>query len=323
MAKKSKAAANTKKVKVDAGVITTVIQGAVMGTANVIPGVSGGTFAIIMGILERLLNAVKSFNKTALDLVLKKKFSEFAKHTDLFWLMQLGFGMAAAIVSLAKILEYLFDKHQVLVWAFFFGLIAVSVFFVGKTVKKWTPAVMALFAAGAAVAVGFSMLSPAVENANPLYIFFCGMIAISAMILPGLSGSFVLIIMGNYELIVINAISNMRLEILIPFAFGCGAGIIVFSYFLSWLLKKFRDGTISMLTGFILGSLIMIWPWKTAVYKLDSLGQMLVKKGEPVIQGYDRFIPDSLNGEVLAAVVFCVIGGVIIWLAEKYAGKKA
>ena len=151
---------------------------------------------------------------------------------------------------------------------------------------------MALFAAGAVVAVGFSMLSPAVENANPLYIFFCGMIAISAMILPGLSGSFVLIIMGNYELIVINAISNMRLEILIPFAFGCGAGIIAFSYFLSWLLKKFRDGTISMLTGFILGSLIMIWPWKTAVPKLDSLGAPLMKKGEIVISGYNRFIPD-------------------------------
>lgn len=322
MAKKPKAA-KTDKIKADSGAVTTVIQGLVIGTANVIPGVSGGTFAIIMGILERILNAVKSFNKTALDLVLKGKFKEFAKHTDLFWLMQLGFGMAAAIISLAKLLEYLFEKHPVLVWSFFFGLIAVSVFFVGKTVKKWTPAVMALFAAGAAVAVGFSMLSPAVENANTLYIFFCGMIAISAMILPGLSGSFMLIILGNYELIVINAISNLRLEILIPFALGCGAGIIAFSYFLSWLLKKFRDGTISTLTGFIFGSLIMIWPWKSAIPKLDSAGAPLMKNGGIVISGYERFVPDAVNSEVVAAILLCAAGGVLIWLAEKYAGKKA
>ena len=139
-------------------VITTVLQGAVIGTANVIPGVSGGTFAIIMGILERMLNAVKSFNKTALNFVLKRQFREFARHTDLFWLIELAAGMGVAIVSLAKLLEFLFDKYPVLVWAFFFGLISVSVYFVGKTVKKWTVGVTILFAAGVSVAAGISML---------------------------------------------------------------------------------------------------------------------------------------------------------------------
>ena len=166
------------------------------------------------------------------------------------------------------------------------------------------------------------MLSPAVENANPAYIFLCGMIAISAMILPGLSGSFILIIMGNYELVAINAINHMRFEILIPFALGCGAGIIVFSHLLAWLLKKFKDATISLLTGFILGSLIIIWPWKTPVYQLGSAGEILLRKGEPVILKYSKFVPDSFDREAAIALLCAILGCIVIWIAERWSQKR-
>lgn len=303
-------------------IITTIIQGMIIGSANVIPGVSGGTFAIIMGILERILNAIKSFNKKAAELILSGKFKEFAAHTDLLWLAQLAVGMGIAIISLARIFEFLFLKYPVFIWSFFFGLIAVSVYFVGKTIKRWSLAVVLMFTIGAAIAIGVSMLSPGVENANPFYLFFCGMIAISSMILPGLSGSFMLIIMGNYELVAIHAINNLSIGILAPFALGCGAGLIAFSHFLAWLLKKYKDSTISLLTGFILGSLLVIWPWKTPVYKLDALGQTLLRKGEPVILKYDRFVPDSFNSEVAIAILLALLGGVVIWAAEKWAEKR-
>jgi len=306
-----------------AAAIVTVIQGVIIGTANVIPGVSGGTFAIILGVLERILNDVRSFNRQALDLLLKGRILELVRHTDLVWLAQLGAGMAVAIVSLARLLELLFDRYPTAVWAFFFGLIVVSVPFVGRTVSRWN-AVTACFALlGAAAAVGTSYLSPAVENASPLYVFICGMVAISAMVLPGISGSFMLIIMGNYELIVINAINDLRLAILVPFGLGCGFGFLAFSYLLSWLLRRFRDMTISLLTGFIAGSLVVIWPWKNPVYRHDALGNVLIKRGEPVIFTYERYLPPLYAAETLVAVALAVAGGVALWYVERWAAARS
>jgi putative membrane protein len=299
--------------------VVVFLKGAVMGTANVIPGVSGGTFAIILGILERIVDAIKSFNKRALELLIKRQFKELIKHTDLVFLMQLFAGMIFAIVSLAKLLEFLFAQYPELVWAFFFGLILASVYFVGRRVSKWRVVTVAAFVIGVAIATGTSLLSPAVENPSIPYVFLCGMLAISAMILPGVSGSFLLILLGNYELIVIDGIGNLRFEILIPFAAGCGIGLLAFSYLLSYVLKKFKDVTISTLTGFILGSLLVIWPWKNPVYKLNELGEQLLKDDEPVIFKYQRFIPDSFDGQVVAAIALVLVGIALMWFAERNA----
>lgn len=303
--------------------IFTALKGYAMGTANVIPGVSGGTIALITGIFERLINALKSFNLKAIKLLLSFKFKEFVLHTDLKFLAALMFGVLAAIFSLAKLLDYLFEFYSVYVWAYFFGLILASIYFVGKTIEKVNLSVVLAFIIGTAIATAISFMKPAVQNEGMLYLFICGVLAISSMILPGISGSFVLILLGNYELIVIESITQLRLDILIPFALGCGIGLIGFSYLLSWVFKKFRFQTIALLTGFILGSLLVIWPWKNPVYKTDALGNLITKSnGENIIMSYDRFFPETLNLEVLVAFAFILLGIVSIWVVEKSATKK-
>jgi len=301
--------------------VTVFLKGIVIGTANVIPGVSGGTFAIIMGILERIVDAIKAFDRKALQLVMKGEFRAFISHTDLLFLMELFAGMLFAIFSLAKLLEFLFDKYPSLVWAFFFGLILASVYYVGKRVTRWNITAVFFFIIGVIFATGTSFLSPAVSNDSIPYVFICGMFAISAMILPGISGSFILILLGNYELIVIDGIGDLNLRVLIPFAAGCGVGLLAFSWLLSFILKKFRNVTIASLTGFILGSLLVIWPWKNPVYENET-GTRIIKDGQPVILGYERFIPDSFNGEVLLAVFLAVSGMALMCLAERNAHSE-
>lgn len=293
-----------------------------MGAANVIPGVSGGTIALITGIFEELIDSIKSFNLEALQLLLKGRLKDFAKHVNLWFLVAVFFGVAISILSLAKLLEFLFADYPVYVWAFFFGLILASVYFVGQSVKGWTTSVIILLITGTSIAISISVLNPASENASFIYLMVCGAVAVCSMILPGLSGSFVLILMGNYELVMIRAVSNLQFEILLPVVLGAAIGIIIFSHFLSWIFKKFRDQTIALLTGFILGSLAILWPWKNTVYKLDETGNILLKSdGEMVISGYERFIPDSFSPEVLFVLLFVLAGIVSIWVLEKYAGS--
>jgi putative membrane protein len=230
--------------------------------------------------------------------------------------------MGFAIFSLAKLLEFAFARYPVFVWAFFFGLILASVYYIGKRVNKWNASTIIGFIAGAGIAAGVSFLSPSVQNDNPAYLFLCGMLAISAMILPGISGSFILILLGNYELVVIEGVGNLHFSILMPFAAGCGIGLLAFSYFLSFLLKRFKDVTISTLTGFILGSLLVIWPWKNAVYRLNQLGEPLMKDGEPVIFKYERFVPHKIDTEVAGALLLALLGMAVMWYAESKASKS-
>ena len=293
------------------------LKGMGMGAANVIPGVSGGTIALITGIFERLIDAIKSFDLTAINLLLKFKIKDFFKHTDLFFLAAVLSGAIVSVFSLAKLLGFLFDNYPIYVWAFFFGLILASVYFVGKTVEKWTFSVFTTFVIGTGIAIALSVLSPATQNDSFLYLIICGVVAICSMILPGLSGSFVLILLGNYELVMIQAVSNVEIRILFPVAIGTIGGLILFSHLLSWVYKKFKNETISILTGFILGSLAILWPWKNEIYRYDEAGNLVLKKGEKVIQGYDRFIPDSFTTEVWLALLWVIVGVATIWVIEK------
>jgi putative membrane protein len=297
------------------------LKGLGMGAANVIPGVSGGTIALITGIFEELIDSIKSFDLKALQLLIRGKFLEFARHVNLSFLVAVFLGVAVSILSLAKLLDYLFMNYPVYVWAFFFGLILASVYFVGRSVHRWNLPVIVSLVVGTGVAVAISVLNPASENDHFLYLLICGVVAVCSMILPGLSGSFVLILLGNYELVMIKAVSHLRFDILLPVVLGAGGGLILFSHFLSWVFKKFRNETISLLTGFILGSLAILWPWKYAVYKLDAAGQVVTRSsGEMIITGYQRFIPDAVNKEVILAIAYALMGIVVIWLIEKYAG---
>ncbi|WP_062122451.1 DUF368 domain-containing protein [Geofilum rubicundum] len=293
--------------------ISLILKGMAMGAANVIPGVSGGTIALITGIFERLINAIKNINLTAARLLFKGEWSLFAQHIDLSFLILVFLGIGTAIISLAKLLEFLFFNYPVFVWAFFFGLVLASVWFVGKTVKKWhTGSVLSLLA-GAIIAASISIMSPASENEAIWYLFICGIVAMCSMILPGLSGSFVLILMGNYQLVMIQAVSQFRLDILIPVGAGAVIGLLAFSHVLSWLLKRFPDSTIALLTGFIMGSLGILWPWKRAI--TETFGDKVK------VISYDWYWPTMDFNFWMAGFLF-LAGIAAIYLTEHLAQSK-
>ncbi len=289
-------------------------KGMAMGAANVIPGVSGGTIALITGIYERLINAIKSFDMHALKLLKKKQWQSFVQYTDLNFLVPVILGLITAILSLAKLLSFLFIHYPVYIWAYFFGLVLASVYYVGKTIEQWNWSAIVSFLVGVVIAVSITVLHPAVENANPWYLFLNGIIAIVSMILPGLSGSFVLILLGNYQLVAINAINHFNLKILIPFALGAALGLLVFSHLLSWLFKRFHKQTLALLTGFILGSLSILWPWKKAVY-LTHDQQIVYRHGKALVAYYEKYFPQAFNKEVFLAVLLILLGILsIVWL---------
>jgi putative membrane protein len=298
------------------------LKGMAMGAANVIPGVSGGTMALITGIFERLINAIKSFNIKAIKLLLKFKIKEFASHTDLYFLIAIFAGIAIAIISLAKLFDFLFTNYPVYIWAYFFGLVLASVYFVGKTVSKWSAGPIVSFIIGTALAILISVMNPASQNDSFLYLMICGVVAMCSMILPGLSGSFVLILMGNYQLVMIQAINERNLQILIPVIIGAGGGLLAFSHILSWVFKKFRNQTIALLTGFILGSLSILWPWQNAIHLKSETGELILKKGEPIVEQYEKFIPESISTEVIIAFAIALAGIATIALIEKYASVE-
>lgn len=297
------------------------VKGIGMGVANVIPGVSGGTIALITGIFERLVNSIKSFDLKAVKLLFGFKFKLFADYTDFKFLISILLGIFVAIISLARLFDYLFVHYPVYIWSYFFGLVLASVYFVGKTVEKWNLRVILTFLLGTAIAVAVSIMNPSTENNNFFFLILCGVVAICSMILPGLSGSFVLVLMGNYKLVMIDAVNNLDLVILAPVAIGAVVGIIAFSHLLSWVFKSYRNETISLLTGFILGSISILWPWKNTVYMLNDFGEIILKKGQPIIQKYEQVLPQSLNTEFWITLFFIFLGIMSIWIIESLAKK--
>jgi putative membrane protein len=293
--------------------VSNFIKGLAMGAANVIPGVSGGTVALVTGIYERLINALKSCDLGALKLLFARDFKGVWKHVDGAFLSAILGGVAVSIISLAKVLEYLLDNFEVLTMAFFFGLIAVSVISVGRTVKQWDASSLLSIVIGTALAVSVAFLAPAGENANAGYLFLCGVVAICSMILPGLSGSFVLIIMGNYAL-VLGAIGRFDMAVLLPMALGCGLGLLAFAHLLGWVYSKFHDQTVALMTGFIIGSLAIVWPWK------NTLTEVVTREGKDdkvITTGYEWFTPMLTESSTLMAIGLMVVGGLMIWGMEK------
>ncbi len=303
--------------------LSLLLKGMALGTANVIPGVSGGTIALITGIFQRLINAIKSFNLKAVSLLFSGKWKAFVKHTDLYFLLALMSGILLAVISLAKIFDYLFTNYPTFIWAYFFGLILASVFYVGKRVEKWNVSTIIPLLLGIGIAATFTFVNPATENTSFLYLMICGVVAICSMILPGLSGSFVLILLGNYKLIMIDAINQLRIDILLPVAIGAGVGLIAFSHFLSWILKKYFSQTIALLTGFIVGSLSILWPWKTEMYLMNDIGEIILKKGEKVVTGYQYNIPNQLDMNLLIAIGLIGLGILSIVIIERLSVAKS
>lgn len=288
--------------------ILLTLRGIGIGAANVIPGVSGGTIAFLTGIYEELIESIKSFNIKNLKLLFSGKFKEFAKATDLEFLTCILSGLLLSAFSLAKLMVYLLNEQAIPTWAFFFGLIVVSCVYIFKEIKKWDMGTIISLLAGAAIAVYICFASPAQTTDAWWFIVLCGAIAICSMILPGISGSFVLLLLVKYEY-VMEALSSFNLPVLLLFAIGAVAGIIAFSHLLSWLLKKYYQQTISLLCGFMVGSLVRVWPWQQEIVNIVNGSNIATSR--PVM-------PD---GQIGTAIVFAIIGIFLVVILE-IAAKK-
>ena len=286
------------------------LKGMAMGAADVVPGVSGGTIAFIAGIYDELINSIKSINMHSLKLLFTGKIAAFWKAVNGNFLFALLLGIAISVFSLAKLITYLLLNEPVLVWSFFFGLVLASTWFVTKDIKGWNWKTVAGFVGGAVIAYYITVATPAETSTNLMFIFLCGAIAICAMILPGISGSFILVLLGKY-FYVMEAVKTLDLVVLGVFAFGAALGITSFSRVLSYALKNFRNITLSVLSGFMLGSLNKLWPWKE-VEKLVS-------------DGHEVMIEHNIapNTEVAEAVVLMLIGFILVYVLEKISAKKA
>ena len=263
-----------------------------MGSVDTVPGMSGGTIAFIFGIYEELVYSVKKLTGEIPGLVLKGKLKEAVSETPLSFLAPLGTGLAAALVTVAQIVTYLLDNQPVLIWSFFFGLLVSSIFIVKKRVVTWNSHDVGLLVASSVAAFFITGLVPLETSAAPLAFFLSGMVAIVAMILPGVSGSFFLVLLGKYEQ-VLDAVIGRDIVTLALVASGAAVGLAVFSRILSWLFEKHHDIVIAGLTGLMIGSLRKLWPWQ------------------------ETFIPQSFDGEVFTAVILMSAAAALMFYLDR------
>lgn len=292
-------------------------KGIAMGAADIVPGVSGGTIALISGIYEEFINSLKSIS-SAFAVLRKNGLLATWKHINGDFLLTLFGGIAVSLLSLVQFIKYALVEHPILLWSFFFGLILASTYYVGKTVGKWNLATLLAFLVGAILIYYLTSISPSESSTAPWFIFLSGALAICAMILPGISGAFILVLLGKYAFI-IEALSNMEIKIIAFFAAGCITGLLSFSHFLSWMLRKYHNITIAVLSGFMLGSLNKIWPWKkTLEWGLD-------RHGEKVSVLDKNILPFQFDGDaqLISAIFLAFAGFALIVVFESLAKQKA
>lgn len=291
------------------------LKGCAMGMADVVPGVSGGTIAFISGIYEELIDSIKSVNLQALKLLFSFRLAEFWRHINGRFLCAVLLGIAISIFSLARLMTYLLTHHPIAIWSFFFGLIVASALLVARQVGKWDVRSLLSFVVGVAVAWWITVASPAETPDTWWFVMLSGAIAICAMILPGISGAFILLLLGKYQYIM-QAVGDFNIPVMAIFVIGAAIGIISFSHLLSWLLKHWHDATVAMLMGFMLGSLNKVWPWKevTDTY-LDSHGELQSLVEHNVMPGRFEALTHQ-DAQLAEAVVLCIVGFLLIYAIE-------
>ena len=297
-----------------------VAKGMAMGAADVVPGVSGGTIAFITGIYDRLLNALKSVNPSLFKVLSNEGFAGVWQRMDGTFLLCVFGGVLTSILSFAHVITWFLAVYPEMLWAFFFGLILVSGLHMIRQVDRWHAGTIAMLLVGMVIAYAVGVLSPTSLEPEPLTLFFAGAIAICAMILPGISGSFILLMMGLYGP-VIDAVKNLDLVVLAIFGTGCIGGLLSFSHVLSWLLKKHRDLALSLLTGLMLGALGKVWPWKeTLTSRINSAGEqvpLIQTNVSPMdyemITGQPAYLVESIGLMIFAIALV----GTIEWLGSK------
>lgn len=284
-----------------------LLKGMAMGAANVIPGVSGGTIAFITGIYERLIGALKHLDLESVRLLFSGKWKALFIRIDFWFLFWIFLGVAISILSLAKVLEWALAEQEVLTMAFFFGLIVASTVSVAGMISGVTLSIALSFLVGCGVAIGVAFLPPASQNDATLYLILCGAVAVSSMVLPGLSGAYVLLLMGNYAL-VLGAVGELNLGVLFPIMVGVLVGLILFARLLDWLFKHYKQITISLLTGFVAGSLLIIWPWKNTLTGVFN--------GKEKAIGYEWLLPE-MNTQFFLAIAIMIVGFGLVWWLDR------
>lgn len=297
-----------------------ILRGCAMGAADVVPGVSGGTIAFITGIYEELINSIKNIDLQALKLLFSLKFADFWKKINGNFLLSVVAGIAISIFSLAKLMTWLLEHHPIYIWSFFFGLIIASSLLVAKEIRQWNMMTIIALLVGVGAAYLITVMTPAETPNTWWFIILSGAIAICAMILPGISGAFILLLMGKYSYI-LGAVSNLNIGVILLFVVGAIAGIISFSHLLSWLLKNYHTVTVALLTGFMLGSLNKVWPWKETLQTYtDNHG--VTKALVETNVSPQRFEQLSQSSSLMwEAILMCLLGFLLIWGIETI-GRK-
>ena len=320
-----------------------ILKGVGMGAANKVPGVSGGVVAFVAGFYEEFIYSLQKVNKKALKLLFNGRFKSFFQYINGRFLGLLFLGMIISYFSVSKLLDYFIEHYELYVWSIFFGMIIGSIYYISKDFKDWNYRTCTGIIIGILIGVSISFLDPPKENDNLWFVFFCGIISVSGMTLPGFSGSFILILLGNYVLLLVDSvnalydtlfeivkgdfsfISNVirirMLQVLAVFTLGSITGLVTFSHLLSYILKRYKNLTISVIIGFIVGSLGVVWPWKKTIYKLLEDGSIQVdSQGVKVIENYSRYFPE-LNAQTWTAILFIIIGILIVLALEIYGQK--
>ena len=293
-----------------------MLRGFCMGAADVVPGVSGGTMAFILGIYEELISSIRAIDVTFVKLLLTFRIRPAFARVPWRFLLALGLGIGMAILSLARGLEWMFDHHPTLIWSFFFGLVLASMVAISRRVERWRTRTLCsagLATLGAYMLVG---LVP-VETPNaPWFLLLSGALAICAMLLPGISGAFILVLLGKYRY-VLDAVNNRDLFRLFFVAAGAGIGVIAFSRLLSWLFGHYRNMTLAALTGLMLGSLRKVWPWK------ETVSTLLDRHGKEIPVEQINVLPGEWTGEAALALGLMAAGLVLVLVLELWVGRRS
>lgn len=308
-----------------------ILKGMAMGAADVVPGVSGGTIAFISGIYQELIETIDGLNFGIFKAWKIDGFKAMVTHYNLKFLGSLFFGVAISILSLARIISYLLETYPIMVWSFFFGLVLASILYIGKQITRWNAVVIISLIIGAIIAYFVTIAAPAEAPQTWWFFLLSGCIAVIAMILPGVSGSFILVLLGSYGMVLgtitdfQDALLNKDWDLLkstifkvVLFGLGCVVGLKLFSKVLKWMFEHQKQITLAVLTGFMVGSLNKIWPWK------DIISTRIDRHGEEVPLESVSILPSSFDGDpqVMYAIICAVLGFALILLLEKAAGKK-
>lgn len=329
--------------------ILLVVKGVAMGAANKVPGVSGGVVAFVAGFYEEFIYSLQKFNAKALKLLINGRFRSFLRYINYKFISLLVLGLVISYFSVSKLLDYLILKFEIYVWATFFGMIVGSIYYLSRDFDIKSKGQILFVLLGATFGILLSILEPAKQNDNLWFVLFCGFVSVSGMTLPGLSGSFLLILMGNYVLLLVDSVNALYdtiaeiirwdfsfsdnakrihlLKILGVFTAGSVLGLVSISHVLGYVLKHFRNITFATIIGFITGSLGVVWPWKKTVFDRNTTGEILYDaNAQPIIKDYKRYWPDFDDYTTWLAIFFIIIGILIIlflvWYDKKNKSKN-